>query len=47
MQSNPNDRIKSRSPEGVGLALVAMPYLSIENRHAGERRPYIQLPPSD
>jgi hypothetical protein len=28
-------------PAGVGLALVAMPQISFEKRHAGERRPYI------
>ena len=30
-------------PTGVGLALVARPNASVENRPAGERRPYTLL----
>jgi hypothetical protein len=29
------------NPAGVGLALDAMPQVSFEKRHAGERRPHI------
>jgi hypothetical protein len=30
-----------QNPADVGLALVAMPQVSFEKRHAGERRPSI------
>ena len=43
MQSEMISRMNIREPVSVGLALVAMPQVSFEKRHAGKRRPYIQL----
>ncbi|MBI4624485.1 MAG: hypothetical protein HY736_14875 [Verrucomicrobia bacterium] len=43
MQSNPHSRMNGRSPNGVGLALVATPHVSVEKRRVGERRPYTLL----
>ncbi|MBI4623306.1 MAG: hypothetical protein HY736_08825 [Verrucomicrobia bacterium] len=43
MQSNPHSRMNGRPPNGVGLALVAMPRLSVAKRPVGDRRPYTPL----